>query len=494
MLLTDQLLLNYKRCRRRTYLEVYGNRAEQDPEKEFILKLKKENKRHIASILESQFPIYQRPNTKNWLINWEQTQDLMKQGVDCIYGGNLYITFAQWQNLVNVEDKDCLDLKKIAFLGKPTLLIKRSGKSIFGDWLYSPVNIKLGRRPKPEYKLIGAYHAQMLAAIQGVLPPQSQLILRRQNSYQIQLDYWLRRIQDMVSECVDMLLVQQEPEVFISRQRCSLCNWYSHCYSIAKSQQHLSLIPGITPKRYESLIGIGLNSLESISAVSQKHLEDKIGKTVAILLKQQTESLLLEKAMVRADYKFQIFPPSSAIELYFDIEAEPDRQVDYLLGVLFVDRINNIEKFYPFLAEYPSEEAIAWQQFFDFVSLYPEAKIFHFSEYEVETIKRLANLYQTPKSSIKILLSRFVDLHRLVTKTVILPVESYSLKSLAGWLGFKWRESGGSGDQSVCWYDNWLTTQDRTFLEAILSYNEDDCYATYHLKNWLVDFLNQFQG
>ena len=105
----------------------------------------------------------------------------------------------------------------------------------------------------------------------------------------------------------------------------------------------------------------------------------------------------------------------------------------------------------------------------------------------------MANLYQTPQSSIKVLLSRFVDLHRLVTKTVILPVESYSLKSVAAWLGFTWREAEGSGDQSVCWYDSWLKTQDRTFLDAILSYNEDDCYATYHLKNWLVDFLEASQ-
>ncbi len=496
MLLTDQLLLNYKRCRRRTYLEVYGNREEQDPEKEFLLKLKRENQLHIANTLESKSLVYQRPKGKDWLLNWQQTKELMEQGVECIYGGSLYLSLSQWQTSIAIKDhnkdhNDDSNQANIAFLGKPTLLIKRPGKSIFGDWLYIPINIKLGRRPKPEYKLIAAYHAQMLAAIQGVLPPQSQLILRQQNTYQIQLDYWLERMHSIVAECIAMLMAKQEPEVFISRQRCSLCNWYSHCYNLAKSQQHLSLIPGITPKRYESLIGMGLDNLESIAAVSQDHLEEKIGKTVAVLLKQQTQSLLLEKAMIRADYNLQHLPPTSPIELYFDIEAEPDRQVDYLLGVLLVDRIHNTKKFYPFLAEHPTEEAQAWQQFWEFVSLYPEAKIFHFSEYEVETIKRLAGLYQTPQSSTQVLLSRFVDLHHWVTKTVILPVESYSLKSLANWLGFEWREAEGSGDQSVCWYDSWLNTKDRTFLDAILSYNEDDCYATYYLKNWLVEFLNQ---
>lgn len=74
-------------------------------------------------------------------------------------------------------------------------------------------------------------------------------------------------------------------------------------------------------------------------------------------------------------------------------------------------------------------------------------------------------------------------------ESVVFPVESYSLKSLANWIGFNWRETESSGDLSVCWYDNWLATGDRAWLELILRYNEDDCLATYHLKDWLVNFL-----
>ncbi|MCU0534574.1 MAG: ribonuclease H-like domain-containing protein, partial [Hydrococcus sp. Prado102] len=48
---------------------------------------------------------------------------------------------------------------------------------------------------------------------------------------------------------------------------------------------------------------------------------------------------------------------------------------------------------------------------------------------------------------------------------------------------------GVSGDQCVCWYDRWLQTGDRSFLVAILRYNDVDCRATFHLKNWLVEFL-----
>ncbi len=43
--------------------------------------------------------------------------------------------------------------------------------------------------------------------------------------------------------------------------------------------------------------------------------------------------------------------------------------------------------------------------------------------------------------------------------------------------------------QSIYWYSQWLKTGDRTFLEAILRYNGDDCRTTYHIKDWLANFI-----
>ena len=55
-------------------------------------------------------------------------------------------------------------------------------------------------------------------------------------------------------------------------------------------------------------------------------------------------------------------------------------------------------------------------------------------------------------------------------------------------MGFQWRDAGANGAQSICWYNDWLETGDRAHLEAILRYNEDDCRATYHVKQWLSAF------
>lgn len=502
MIISDHLLLNYKRCNRRTFLEIYGDARHQDPEKDFLLKLRREHKTHVQKVIEARSLFCQRPTAsrKDWQLRTQQTIELMQQGADTIAGGALSVTFSQWQSALEsdvfadlINSQNAAFCSQVILIATPSLLIKQSGQSKFGDWEYIPTEIKLGRKPKPEYKLIGAFHTQMLAIIQAATPTRSQLILKEHNEHQINLDHWLPKMQHTVAGCLAMLAQQHQPEVFISRQRCSLCSWYGHCHHVAKSIRHLSLVPGVTPRRYEYLQEVGIDTFESLSEIPETSLGEILGKDTARQLKQQISALQSDRAVVRANFDLINTPPipNGAIELYFDIEAEPERQTDYLLGVLLVDRTANTEQFHAFLAETIEDEGKIWQEFLDFISLYPDAPIFHYSEYEADTIKRLARLYDTPKEQKKAVLSRLVDLHYWVTKAVIFPVESYSLKALANWIGFYWRETKGSGDQSVCWYDRWLATRDRSLLELILSYNEDDCRATRHLKDWLVEFLEQ---
>ncbi|MEL6385615.1 MAG: TM0106 family RecB-like putative nuclease, partial [Cyanobacteria bacterium J06626_18] len=108
-----------------------------------------------------------------------------------------------------------------------------------------------------------------------------------------------------------------------------------------------------------------------------------------------------------------------------------------------------------------------------------------------QTVRRLAEQYGTI-IDIDELLSRFVDIHKRIVDAVTLPIESYALKHIARWIGFEWRDSEANGAQSICWYNEWLTTGDRTYLDAILRYNEDDCRATYYVKRWLAEFAKPY--
>jgi uncharacterized protein len=483
MLITDDLLLYYKRCQRRVFLDVYSDPAERDPEQDFLLKLRQDSWAYRQAIFDAsphQSPKYPRGD---WEAGAQATLKLMQQGVEQISQGVLLRQTTQG----------------ITLLSRPDLLVKQPGSSHLGDWLYVPTLIKLGKRPKPEYQIVAAFTAHLLEDVQGVLPNTAQLILRRQDAYSVSLERWVPLMQEVVSDCTETLLQQQEPEVFISRQKCSLCHWYSSCYGIAKAKQHISLLPGVTPSRYRDLQVLGVTTIESLAQSTISLLEPVVGNEVALDLVQQAQSNVQNRAILRQrdgeeTQTTQLFThtetlPTASVELYFDIEAEPELNLDYLLGVLVIDYRSDTETFYPLFAKYPSDEALIWEQFLDLVSLYPDAPIFHFSDYEVETIKRLAKLYQTPQPQLQRLLSQFVDVHWYVMNTATLPVESYSLKHLARWIGFEWRDAGITGSQCVCLYNQWLETSDRSVLDVILRYNEDDCRATYYLKNWLVNFM-----
>jgi predicted RecB family nuclease len=480
--LTDEILFNYQRCSRRVFLDRYGDRQQRGSPPDYLQKLRQDSYSHQREVL-SQAPFHEPSYPRrDWAAGAIATTALMQQGVDRIANGVLQMTLENGVHLVSCPD----------------LLVKQPGYSIWGDWLYAPIDIRLGKRPKLDYQVAVAFHTYVLAAVQGMWAENCWLILRQRGTYAISLVDVLPRMEEILQACMETLLLQQEPEVFISHSRCDLCHWFSHCYTLAHSERHLSLLPGVTPSRYTHLKALQLKTLEDIAIAHPKQLESLpgFGAQVAQRLVKQAQATLQNQAIAHIEAAVlpsvpllsKIELPTADVELYFDIEAAPEQNLVYLHGVLVAERLTQTETFYPLLAECQADEGKAWNQFLELVWRYPHAPIFHFCPYEAQTVRRLGECYGTSSHLIEPLLRRFVDLHERVTRVAILPVESYALKPIARWLGFNWRDSEANGAQSICWYDQWLTTGDRTYLEAILRYNEDDCRATYRVKDWLVQF------
>jgi predicted RecB family nuclease len=496
MLIDAEQLINYQRCRRRAYLDVYGDLDQRDSTSEYVLKLVQDSQDNQRTILSNQSIVQPDHPARDWRAAAAATLSLMEQGVDRIYQGVLL-----------TETANGITLKS-----NPDLLVRHPGVSNFGDWLYVPTEIKLGKRPKLEYQVAVAFHAMVLAEVQGAWAEAAWLMLRDRGAYSVDLWEMLPRMQEILDECIQMMVQKQEPEVFIARSRCSLCHWLSYCHAIAKADYHLSLLPGVTPTRYVQLQALNLLTVKALAETKPSYLEPLpgFGKDAAYKLVRQAFSVLHDRAVLIEESlqpssdgvkNYLKLPthghhplltellPTAPIELYFDIEAEPTLNLIYLHGVLVADRQANTQTFYALLAERPEDEAFVWQQLLELFRRYPTAPIFHFCPFEVQTVERLAKLYGTPHSHIKPLLTRFVDVHERITRLVTLPVESYALKQIARWLGFEWRDPSANGAQSICWYAQWLSTGDRAHLNAILTYNEDDCRATHHIKEWMVGFL-----
>ncbi|MEG4805495.1 TM0106 family RecB-like putative nuclease [Microcoleus sp. ARI1-B5] len=595
MLITEKLLLSYQRCNLRAFLDTCGDWKQLDPPSDFLLKLMRDSGTYQQQVLEHE--TYQQPSYPrgDWESGAAATLSLMQQGVDRIYRGvlvrgELGKTSDATDSLVGIDSQylpefgeipetpvhlsSCtLHSSNITLVSRPHLLIKQPGQSKFGDWSYATADIWLSKRPKLDYQIIAAFHAQVLASVQGTMPETAWLMLRKKGLWQVNLHQRTPQMFEILDSCIQMIENRDKPEVFISRQKCNLCGWYTVCHAEAESIKHLSLLPGVTAGRYARLKSLEITDVESLANASSELLGiyPEFPDQVAFDVVRQAQSHLLNQPLLRDEgssatdfvgdvtdrnsaastlrdvtevtdvgsaaeavnqfiripevagnslviakiepvkttenkpaapakpapilrskpipYSQSVFLPIAPIELYFDIEAEPELNLDYLHGVLVVDRYNNTEKFHGFLAESAAEEGAIWEQFLELMWAYPIAPIFHFCDYEVKTFKRLAKLYNTPAYLWKPVLKRFVDIHKQVTQQAIMPVESYALKPIARWLGFDWRDAKANGAQCVCWYDDWLKTGDRSILEAIVRYNEDDCRATYVVKDWLTNFL-----
>ena len=74
--------------------------------------------------------------------------------------------------------------------------------------------------------------------------------------------------------------------------------------------------------------------------------------------------------------------------------------------------------------------------------------------------------------------SRAVDLYSdAVLPCTDWPTIDYSIKSIARYLGFSWRDKNPSGAESIEWYNSWAESRSESIKQRILDYNEDDCRA-----------------
>jgi predicted RecB family nuclease len=178
--------------------------------------------------------------------------------------------------------------------------------------------------------------------------------------------------------------------------------------------------------------------------------------------------------------------PVSSIELFFDIEVDPLQGICYLHGIVERrDGRSDQEKFIHFFADEVTLEAErdAFAAAFAYFNGQADALIYYYSKYERTIYRKLQGKFPAVCSpeDIERLFdpSRAVDLYGdVVIKATEWPTRDHSIKTLAKYLGFTWRDTHPSGAASVEWFDRWCRDRDPAVKQRILEYNEDDCRAT----------------
>jgi hypothetical protein len=131
-------------------------------------------------------------------------------------------------------------------------------------------------------------------------------------------------------------------------------------------------------------------------------------------------------------------------------------------------------------------------------------RVYHYTQHEDHAFRSLAERHAGVEgiptlSDVEDFLASesWVDLYPIVATQLIWPTEAVTLKDIAKWVKFSWRDEDPSGDNSIAWYLEAIGNESQKvrdeYQKRITAYNEDDCAAQDAVLDWLTRQGEAFQ-
>jgi predicted RecB family nuclease len=276
---------------------------------------------------------------------------------------------------------------------------------------------------------------------------------------------------------------------------------------------HITLLPGITPDRAKVFYSLGVSSIGDLARLDP---DDPQHSTQVSYWKKAVHQARVTKAgkVCRAPRVHAVNLPRAAIEIDFDYEASSSHL--YQRGVRATGRRvtrgadetrvkMRVEHrvFDDFSATDEGELRVFVEMWAYFQEMLEKAhheghdiRFYHYSHYERTQDLRLAAKYagQPGVPSVAEVEAFYasdlvIDMYQVLKSELVWPTKSHSIKELAKWIRFSWRDETPGGDQSMVWYAAACNDPDPAVREANITrlreYNEDDVAAQLALREWL---------
>ena len=456
--ITASDIRQYLLCPCALYLEHHGPTEERAAAHAFLEHLREVGLEHELSVLAEHPHVTVPDGTMEERA--ESTLQLLRKGVDRIY-----------HPVLLAED----------LVGIPDFLERTEVPSDLGDFSYRPVDIKISTSPKPEHAVQLGFYSLLLESVHGVMLPTADVILVDRTRATIEMASAVESAREMIAEAREVLAGRRETPTLSSE--CGMCPWNDYCLKAMSASADISLIDGLGKAKKAPLNALGYVDLKDIANAASDALSQVkgIGQRMAERIVRQASVLLDGRPKMISRPRF----PDAEIELYLDMECQQQTQVIYLIGVL--ESRPDGEKFRAFVAERPEDEGEMWDELLAYLQGLPrDPVIYHYHSFESTHLRKLAERHGLRPDVEPKLFDNLIDLHRVLKDSVVLPIHSYGLKTVAKWLGFRWTETEADAAMSMLWFDLWLKTGNRDYLEWSIEYNEDDCRATKVVKEWVA--------
>ena len=399
--------------------------------------------------------------------------------------------------------------------GRPDILSRVEAPSRLGRWSYEVTDTKLAQETRGGTVLQLSLYSDLVGSLQGELPeymyvvspdPHGEFAPQRYRTNDYAAYYRLVRSHLQEAVAADSQ-AQTYPE---PRTHCSICRWnWETCEPRRRRDDHLCYVAGISAGQMEALRGRGVDTMEGLarlpipltwkpergSPVSYERAREQARVQVE---RRQTGKPVYETLAPEKDAGLALLPEPAEGDIFFDFEGSPyvgEKGLEYLFGYVWVDGSGE-ERYTARWALDHAQEKRIFEAFVDWVMArwrrHPGMHVYHFAPYEPAALKRLMGYYATREAQVDEMLRAglFVDLHRALRGGVRASVESYSLKEMEPFIGFKRSvqlpEANsalfGLGACLELGRPDEIEPQHKRIVEA---YNRDDCFSTLRLRDWL---------
>ncbi len=399
-------------------------------------------------------------------------------------------------------------LSSSPFKGYADFLVKVEGKSRFGPFHYEVWDTKLAKTVKSSFLIQLCCYAEMLETIQERRPEKVVVVLGHgEPIHHATRDYfyYYQHLKHRFLQAHLDFSMQNKPSPANSR---SWGHWSKHADELLKNADHLCQIATITNSQVNKLNKAGINTMLALVEKECgliKGLHSDVVSRLKAQAKIQKESNGKEIPLYqilphdpRKKVGLSLLPPSSPLDIYFDIEGFPLEEggLEYLWGVAYFTD-HGVREYKDFWAHDEMQEKALFKAFIEWVYARwlqdPQMHIYHYANYEIAACRKLMGRYGICEHEIDQLLRNevFVDLYKIIKGCLLLGEPRYSIKNVEHLYREKRSTEVGSGGDSVVVYEQWREHPDgdtweiSKILHAIRDYNIDDCNSTQELVDWL---------
>lgn len=376
-----------------------------------------------------------------------------------------------------------------------------------GSESYEVEDAKLARRVSPGAVMQLCNYAEHLERLQGTAPTNVHVVLGSGESVSLRVDDFAAYYRRSKLSLLERISAENDASYPLPVQHCAVCRWRQTCRDRWVADDHLTLVAGMAKSQAAKLASAGVETMSALAASGSALRVRRVPD--GALRRLQHQARLQVKARSRPDvpppyeliapqgsgYGLELLPEPSPGDLFFDIESDPyaaDGGLEYLLGLAWVTDAGEFE-YLGRWAHSPSAEKQAFEELIDVIvewrHRHPQMHVYHYAPYEPAALGRLMGRHGTREAEVDQLFRDrvLVDLYRVVRQSMVVGVESYSIKKLEP-LYLDQREADIiDAGSSIVEYERWLDAPDQSILDAIEAYNRDDCRSTWQLREWLED-------